>query len=295
MGIDSAFLRRVISVAADTESLKFVFEYWLKEDKRFFFRTYSPQIVYKACYALYKNIAEAMIEQLGKDLIVIHDVDYMDSVINTYFSEFPDIKDTIVRKQLFEYISEGAQALFGKENPWTGTGVFSSYLDEELKKNKMLENDETCLFVSGHTCNPKYAKKADYYNISYFLTNVFSVEVIDLLVDYRSWMTKKILRNNNLKYCFNDYYEHNDDYSENEKLKKWNQIISSEEERDNFIQSYIESHIYGSNKECYEFLLEYDDTAQIFLGKDIFTSYSEEQEYDNEYDTDEYEDDYEDW
>lgn len=294
MGIDFAYLRRIISVSANTELLNFVLEDWVKEDKRYFFQIYTPNLIYKACYFLYKNIAKAIIEQVDKDLVVVHDADYIDSTIDTYFNGFPDIKDAIVRKQLSEYISAGAKILFTKNNPWEGYGYFPNYLDQELKKNRILKNDETCIFVFGHTRNPKYAKKTNYYNLTYFLTNVFNIEILNLLVDYRSWMKAQILKNDQLHYCFTNYYK--EDYSENEKKKIWNDITSSEEKKDKFIQSYIENYIiYAQNKEYHELLFEYDNRAEIFLGKDIFTNCCEKQENENEYDTGEYNNDYEYW
>lgn len=292
MDVDFAYLRRIIPVAANVEMLNRLFEDWIKEDNRCFFRTYSPQIVYNACYFLYKNIAEAIIEQLGKDLVIVHDVDYMDSVIDAYFSGFPDIEDALVRKQLSIYISIGTQTLFSNEDSWGGYGIFPNYLHQELKKNKILGDGETCIFLFGHTYNSKYAKKANYCNITYFLTNVFNPEVLNLLVDYKSWVRTGMLRNNNLRYCIDRYYDPSD-YSEKWRKEKWNAIISSKEELDKFVQSYIEKRIFSEN--CCDLLLEYDDTVQYFLGEDVFSDCDEEQEDESEYDVDEYGDDYEDW
>lgn len=286
MEIDYAYLRRIIPVCADTQELDFVMEDWVKNDTRYFFTVYSPKFICKACYALYKNIAEAIIEQLGNDLIIVHDVDYIDSIIDIYFRDLPDIKDTLVRRQLSGYISEGAQILFSKVESFLGYGYFPNYLDKELKRNGLLGDDDTCIFVFGHTNNSRYAKNANYCNITYFLTSVFNPEVPNFLVDYESWLKTKMLRDKDLRYYFNDYYN-SSEHSESWKKEKWNAINSSNEEKDGFILSYIEYYI--NTKNCFELLLEYDDRTQYFLGEDIFTDW-EQIGGNKECDSDEYDD-----
>ena len=90
------------------------------------------------------------------------------------------------------------------------------------------------------------------------------------------WMKQEVLKD--MRYCFDQYYRYYEDCDslEDFKVKEWDRINSSNEEREKFIAFYIDDYINNNDKQYFELLserFEYDNNFMWFLGKDIFTDW----------------------